>query len=329
MREEYRGIDYFRFISALLVIAIHTSPLTSYSAYADFILTRIIARVAVPFFLMTTGFFLFQNQETVFGKVKNFTKRIVVLYCISVLLYLPINLYMGDLQRKNTVKKLLTDFLFQGTMYHLWYFPAVILGVWIVYVLFRKVGKRGTFIVVGILYFIGLFGDSYYGVIEGNVLWENLYGVIFQNFGYTRNGLFYVPVFLVLGAWLSQEKCREKWKTAAGLGISFACMITEGILLHTYHLQRHDSMYIFLIPCMVYLFRLLLLWKGKRNKDLGKISLCIYIIHPLVIVGVRGVAKILHWEKILIQNSIVNFIAVAVISVAMAVCITYRKRADR
>lgn len=104
MREEYRGIDYFRFISALLVIAIHTSPLLSYSAYADFILTRIIARVAVPFFLMTTGFFLFQNQETVFGKVKNFTKRIVVLYCISVLLYLPINLYMGDLQRKNTVK---------------------------------------------------------------------------------------------------------------------------------------------------------------------------------------------------------------------------------
>ena len=98
MREEYRGIDYFRFISALLVIAIHTSPLTSYSAYADFILTRIIARVAVPFFLMTTGFFLFQNQETVFGKVKNFTKRIAFRFCFIFRLIYIWGIYRGRTQ---------------------------------------------------------------------------------------------------------------------------------------------------------------------------------------------------------------------------------------
>lgn len=329
MREEYRGIDFFRFISALLVIAIHTSPLLSYSAYADFILTRIIARVAVPFFLMTTGFFLFKNQETTFEKVKRFTKKMAILYCVSILLYLPINLYMGDLQGKGAVKKMVTDIFFQGTMYHLWYFPAVILGIWIVYVLLRKAGEKETFIIVGILYFIGLFGDSYYGIIEGNVLWENLYRIIFHIFGYTRNGLFYVPVFLVLGAWLSKDAHREKRGILAGLCISSVGMIAEGILLRTYHLQRHDSMYIFLIPCMIYLFRLLLLWRGKRNKNLGKISLCIYIIHPLVIVGVRGLAKILHRERIFIENSMMNFIAVTGISVVTAVCITYGKKGKR
>ncbi len=51
------GLDIFRLIAAFLVVAIHTSPLSSLNETADFILTRIIARIAVPFFLMVTGYF--------------------------------------------------------------------------------------------------------------------------------------------------------------------------------------------------------------------------------------------------------------------------------
>ncbi|HBG3891213.1 TPA: hypothetical protein KQC75_003877, partial [Clostridioides difficile] len=47
--KSYAGLDYFRIIAALLIIAIHTSPLLSYSKMADFVLTSIIARIAVPF----------------------------------------------------------------------------------------------------------------------------------------------------------------------------------------------------------------------------------------------------------------------------------------
>ena len=55
----YTGIDAFRMVAALLVVAIHTAPLGDVNPTADFILTRVIARVAVPFFFMTSGFFLF------------------------------------------------------------------------------------------------------------------------------------------------------------------------------------------------------------------------------------------------------------------------------
>lgn len=44
------GLDRFRLAAALLVVAIHTSPLTCLSPKADFLLTRVLARVAVPFF---------------------------------------------------------------------------------------------------------------------------------------------------------------------------------------------------------------------------------------------------------------------------------------
>jgi len=60
------SLDYFKIITALLVIAIHTSPLTSFNVEADFVLTRVIARTAVPFFLMVTGYFLL--PQYIWGK---------------------------------------------------------------------------------------------------------------------------------------------------------------------------------------------------------------------------------------------------------------------
>lgn len=61
--KDYAGIDFFRIIAALLIITIHTSPLLTYSETGDFILTRILARIAVPFFLMTSGFFLISRYQ--------------------------------------------------------------------------------------------------------------------------------------------------------------------------------------------------------------------------------------------------------------------------
>ena len=65
--QKYGGLDWFRIISAILVITIHTSPLLSFAELPDFILTRIIARVAVPFFLMVSGFFLLPHPVSGFG----------------------------------------------------------------------------------------------------------------------------------------------------------------------------------------------------------------------------------------------------------------------
>ena len=51
----YPALDIFRLVAALLVVAIHTSPLWSVSELADFALSRVLARVAVPFFFMWTA----------------------------------------------------------------------------------------------------------------------------------------------------------------------------------------------------------------------------------------------------------------------------------
>ena len=87
----YPALDNFRLMAALLVTAVHTSPLAPWSEAADFWLTRVLARVAVPFFLMVSGYFL-QKGGWEKERTGRFLKKTGLLYLGSVLLYLPLNL---------------------------------------------------------------------------------------------------------------------------------------------------------------------------------------------------------------------------------------------
>lgn len=189
MADGRRGaaLDLFRLAAVVLVVANHTSPLVSVSPLWDFWFTRVLARVAVPFFLMVSGYFLAKDQ---WRRTGVFLKKTCLLYGAAVLLYLPLNWYNGGYGPAEWVKKLLLD----GTFYHLWYFPGVILGVLVARGLLR-LGPRTALTAAGLLYLVGLGGDSYYGLTCQLPALEALYGEIFQIFAYTRNGLFFTPLF--------------------------------------------------------------------------------------------------------------------------------------
>ena len=84
-------------------------------------------------------------------------------------------------------------------------------------------------------------------------------------------------------------------------------MLVEGLILHQFHLQRHDSMY-FSGAMRVFLFQALLYFRGKRHVWMRDISLLIYMIHPLIIVLVRLAAKVLHMQTLLVENSAIHFL---------------------
>jgi surface polysaccharide O-acyltransferase-like enzyme len=50
-------VDLSKYIAALMVIAIHTAPLSDVQEEAYFILVQVICRMAVPFFAVCTGYF--------------------------------------------------------------------------------------------------------------------------------------------------------------------------------------------------------------------------------------------------------------------------------
>lgn len=323
---EYRGLDIFRYIAALLVIAIHTYPLEQISPVGEFIVTRVIARTAVPFFLMTTGAFLLSDNCGNKKRLYGFIRKTGVIYLISIIIYLPLNFYNKYFTPDNGIWERLKDLLFDGTFYHLWYLPASILGGILAFYGIRRLGYKKSFVIAAVLYVVGLFGDSYYGVIKGIVPIKAMYDVFFAVSSYTRNGIFYAPVFMILGGIVMRGiggKSGEGHnigsmakKYAAGLVISMCVMTAEGFVLKHFEVQRHDSMYFFLLPVMFFLFSLLIQYRGKRVGWLGTASLVIYVIHPMVIVAVRFAGKLLKAERLLIDNSLVHYIAVALCSTA-------------
>lgn len=332
-RRSYGGLDYFRMVAAVLVIAIHTSPLASFSAEGDFFLTRVLARVAVPFFFMVTGQFVLSD---VLSRRKGSTRRLVrylkktaLLYGIAICIYIPIGIYAGH-YKEMTAGILLRMLFFDGTFYHLWYFPACLLGVGLVYLMSRCMDGKGMTALAGVLYVLGLLGDSYYGVIQSVPVLSGLYEAGFKVFSYTRNGIFFAPLFLILGAKIGGEQLAGDKKGAGERGLSgrgfdsillafsFLAMTGEAFLLRHLAFQRHDSMYLALVPTMMCLYRVLLAWNKKPVKALRIVGAWIYILHPAMIVVVRGAAKAVHMTGLLVDNSLGHYLAVTVLSAIAA-----------
>lgn len=323
IQERYGGLDAFKVVAALLVICVHTSPLASFSADADFVLTRVIARIAVPFFMMVSGFFVLPryvfDRSSDFQPLVRFTKKAALLYVVAIVVYLPINIYAGHFAGLDVfdVVRLL---LFDGTFYHLWYLPAVVLGVVLVVLLGRAMPFPALVGACLLLYGIGLLGDSYFGAIQGVPGLASFYCSLFEVSSHTRNGLFYAPIFLVMGAYLRRApRSLDARACAMGFTGSMMLMTAEGLVLHQLGWQRHDSMYLALLPAMFFLFQLVMTWDREPSPSLRDASTWIYLIHPLFIVAVRGFAALAGLDGVLVDNSLIHFLAVSALSAVFAV----------
>ena len=314
------ALDWGRLLAALLVIAIHTSPLGSFNAEADFVLTRIVARLAVPFFMLCSGYFLLGEAGAAPGRFRRFAHKTLLLYAGASLLYLPLNLYAGHWQGLG-LADWLRLLLFDGAFYHLWYLPAVLLGAGLL-VICRRLPWKCQLGLAAALYLLGLLGDSYYGLLAYLPPLQTAYQAMFQLFSYTRNGLFYAPLFLLLGAMLHQRPAaltaRNFWLNMTGLAAALLCLLAEGLLLHRLGWQRHDSMYLALPVAMWFLFRLALSLPLSPAAALRTLAAWVYILHPAVLVAWRGLAKAVGWQAWLLDNSLIRYAAVCMLSMAAA-----------
>lgn len=324
-RKNYTAIDNFRLIAALLIVAIHTSPLKSFHETADFLVTYCIGRIGVPFFLMVTGYFVLAPYQKKFRSgawtwsnfrdsgLEKFLKKTSVLYLISTLLYFPLKIYSQNLS--STVGGWLKEIFFDGTFYHLWYLPAVMIGCLLLVALLHGCSPLAISGIVFALYVVGVLGDSYYNLVSNVPVLKAVYEGIFRISSYTRNGIFFAPVFLWMGVVLANGRVRiSKGGAALGFWISLAGMAVEGMISYSFQWQKHNSMYFLLLPVMVFLFELLLSMQGHAIRAARDLSMYVYILHPLCIVLVRGAAQALKLSKWLVEQSLLHYLAVVAVS---------------
>lgn len=289
---EYKGIDVFKFIMALLVVVLHTHPLYQINGTLDFLTADVIARLAVPFFFAVSGFLLEKHigdGADVKGVLGGYIRKILGLYCIWTIVYLPVIIYEKILISDDTlVRSMLTvvrDFFFVGSYGHLWYLPAVAVGSLMVYTLRKYLGEQKTAVILGILFLAGLLTQSYFGLLTytvdaDSILWKTMKAVK-KIIVTCRNGVFFGSVFLYMGTWIARRNITVKsWKAVVGLSVSTLFFSMEETYLWKVGSVRETDMYLMLLPSVFFLTVLAARLSVKGDTVfLRRMSMNVYYVH--------------------------------------------------
>lgn len=294
-RKTYCSIDIMKFMGAVLVVAIHTTPLKEYNQYLSFGITQIIARIAVPFFFVCAGYFFTMKLSSCDNSkviLKNYLKRLLVLYLCWSAIYFIYDIKNQFLYTDNiliVIIKYIRDFVFLGSHFHLWYVPALMLGIILLYMALISEKIKLYFSISVLLYFIGLIGDSYFGVIKEHTVLMEIFNLYFRLFVTTRNGIFFAFIFIMLGAmiFLEKRKISKKWSLTLSI-ITFILLVVEANVLEMFSIPKDHNLYIMLVPFCYYFFKHLITSDIRINEELSYelrvYSMGIYFIHGIFLI---------------------------------------------
>lgn len=68
INERNKYIDFVKYVASILIIAIHTSLFKDYNEILYFAFVNVICRLAVPFFAISTGYFMTRKFDLAKGK---------------------------------------------------------------------------------------------------------------------------------------------------------------------------------------------------------------------------------------------------------------------
>ncbi|MDL2336233.1 MAG: acyltransferase [Pseudomonadota bacterium] len=295
-----QAIDFFRLISIVAVIVIHTvpfssdkTPLGSRLDLATFINQS--SRFAVPYFFVIAGFFWatkFDGAMSVAAPTIRMVRRILLIFLFWSAFYLLIKVNIDDVIDYGFVGLIksiywnLADFIkipmvffFEGTKVHLWFLVSL-MSCLLIGLMLLSAGMTGGLVILSvILYGVALAGKSYADTPIG-----------FQSDFNFRNGPFFGFIFFASGYFLQRRGPKESWlafgflMTGLGLSLSFYELVfiherwgssmSQDFVLGTYFLGVGVAM-IALSDRSIFHFRL--------SSRLGPLVLGIYAIHFLFV----------------------------------------------
>ena len=290
---QYKGIDIVKFIMALFVVILHTHPFEGINEILNIFTADVMGRVAVPFFFVATGFLL--EKQIVTGKrasgeiLKHYLFKVLKLYCIWTVVYLPFIIYDKFIDSDGSflygLFTMVRDFFFVGSYAHLWYLPATVVGVVVVWFFRRYLGNGKTAVLLFLLFLAGLLTQSYFGLLAGvldadGILWK-LMKIIKKIMVTCRNGVFFGGLFIYMGTRIAgRNRKTENWKPALGFIVSLLLFAGEVMYLPKIEFVREKDMYLMLVPAAFFLMELAVRIEIKRETAFfRKMSMNIYFIH--------------------------------------------------
>lgn len=159
------SIDLFRYICAIMVVCIHTGPFSeSFPQLSDF-MKDIFPRIAVPFFFGVSGYFYIKKLEAGTARFLPYVMRLLTVYSIWSCLYFAMAFVeWGHSSIRAFLRSVIVQFFITGSRGHFWFFPALIISIGLVTLLYKLRLQKIMMPLSLICYAIGCFSCAYYNI---------------------------------------------------------------------------------------------------------------------------------------------------------------------
>ena len=182
MKQRLLGIDSMRFIACVAVILLHCFPATGPIK----ILVDQVARFAVPFFFVTSGYFLAAklSKGDTYDVYLRYVKKILVLYVAWSVIYFLDPPLRGDIitvyqyRFFQFINRPWEEVWLVGISGHFWFFVSLMLTV-LTFMCFRLRHRYLFLALAAVLYVVGVLGKAYEATPVGLSLGINTRNFIF------------------------------------------------------------------------------------------------------------------------------------------------------
>ncbi|NJM96929.1 MAG: acyltransferase [Phormidesmis sp. RL_2_1] len=306
------SIEIFRIFAIIAVITLHSGPFDFANApdykHTIAVLIDLSCRFAVPFFFLTSGYFLAERTRAGQPLMRAFwhtTQRLLSVYAIWCLFYILVPLQYwpqfsseGWLTMVGQYLQLLQshglNLLLSGTQQALWFLPALVIGLGITTGLIAT-GKHRYLIYTAVaLYCIGLSGGSYGALLE-------TIGAPSVSFS-SRNGPFFSTLYVALGWLISTWRSQHRWPISTPWAIA---LIAGGLLLQIIEAKGIAAVAAVPFQSFDYAIGTVALGTGVFSLALAqpnwgtnwpilrwsRYTLGIYLFHPLVVTALAPMSQ--------------------------------------
>ena len=204
----YKGIDFFKFIFALLIVYMHTYCFDG-GPVGEWI-KGVLSAVGVPFFFIASGFFFGKGlKKTDVPKeyLRRYILRITKTYITWTVITFPVAWLViirshNDFSFVLKIVYLIRCFFFSGSIGVYWFLLSLIYDAIIIYCFQKRL--KSLFFVASILFLIGVIYNS--GIIHLGILHKTIHAIFGSERNFINVGLFY----MLVGFYLSDLKLQIK-----------------------------------------------------------------------------------------------------------------------
>ena len=325
-------VGIYKFILALLVVAIHVEP---FSGDLAFYTNNCLARIAVPSFFVLSAYFLFDKliQNDWDAKIfwKN-EKHLAKYYGIWLLLHSPVilsRLWETATDIPNYIWLIFQAVCLKGPYGALWFLPATMMAVALVYWIGKKMGPYVCFIISFPLFLFAALETEYFSLIK-NITWMAIVndGLV-AIFGWLANGLTFGFFFCSIGFYIAYTKDKKRTLQIDMIKAILAAILlfVETTIIRDHKLGVSYGAMLFLIPTVYYIVQILLRLPKTTNPSLiskarflQNLSLLIYPMHFAIM---EIMEYILRNEKSYMNNTFLQYLVVCTINLVLGTLIIY------